>query len=69
LSWVPPEGAKSIVIFGDNDSLKNYEGQVAAYEKARKLRLKGFDVEVMIPPNPGDDWNDVWGEAQTAKVA
>jgi putative DNA primase/helicase len=69
LSWVPPEGVKSVVIFGDNDAHKLFEGQKAAFAKAQALRLKGFDVEVMIPPNPGDDWNDVWGQAQTGMVA
>ena len=64
LSFIPPEGAKSIVIFGDNDAHKVFEGQKAAYAKAHQLRLKGYDVEVRIPPLPGQDWNDVWNESQ-----
>ena len=68
LAWVPPELVRSVVIFGDND--RNYVGQAAAYEKARQLVVKGFAVEVLIPPRPGDDWNDVWAaKAQLQGVA
>jgi putative DNA primase/helicase len=69
LSWVPPEGTKSIVIFGDNDAHKFYEGQKAAYAKAQDLRRKGFDVEVCIPAVNGKDWADVWAETNLEGVA
>lgn len=58
LSWQPPEGVKSVVIFADNDS--HFVGQEAAYRKARALHLKGYDVEVQVPPRPDSDWADVW---------
>lgn len=66
LSWVPPEGVRSVLILGDNDS--NFVGLAAAYEKARQLRAKGFDVEVQIPPVEGQDWCDVWGQQAPLRV-
>lgn len=56
--WVPPEGVRDVVIFGDNDW--NYAGQQAAYTLANRLVLKfGKRVDVQIPANRGSDWNDV----------
>jgi putative DNA primase/helicase len=55
--WQPPEIAKEIVIFGDND--ENFTGQAKAYHLANRLEVqfkrKAF---VMIPPHAGQDWND-----------
>lgn len=69
LAWQPPEGVRSVVIFGDNDS--NFTGHAAAYEKGRALRAKGLDVEILIPPIEGQDWADVWAthQAQLEGVA
>jgi putative DNA primase/helicase len=58
LAWVPPEGVREVVIFGDNDA--NYVGIAAAYELARALAVKGYVVDVRIPPEIGQDWADVW---------
>ena len=56
--WRPPTGAQVITVFGDND--KNYVGQAAAYDLAKRLVLrKGYDVQVKIPEVDGWDWNDV----------
>lgn len=57
--WIPPEAAKKIIVFGDNDA--NYVGQSAAYMLARKLSLRANPpvVEVRIPEQSGQDWNDV----------
>lgn len=56
--WVPPEEAKEIVIFADND--RNYTGQQAAYTLANRLVLKfGRRVDVQVPVEKGTDWNDV----------
>jgi putative DNA primase/helicase len=52
--WIPPEIAKNIFIFGDNDA--NYTGQKAAYALANKLAVKGLSVQVHIPASR--DWND-----------
>ena len=56
-SWYPPEGVDTVTIFGDNDA--KYGGQKAAYALAHKLAMKGFTVNVRIPPDAGMDWNDV----------
>ncbi|NMG15503.1 DNA primase zinc finger superfamily protein [Aromatoleum bremense] len=54
-SFEPPEGVREIVIFADHDA--NFAGQKAAYAAAHRLSLKGFEVEVCIPPTVGD-WLD-----------
>jgi putative DNA primase/helicase len=57
-AWVPPEGVRSVVVFGDNDA--NRVGQKAAWACASHMADLGLDVEVCIPPIPGQDWQDVW---------
>ena len=54
-SFLPPAGVREIVIFADND--ENFTGQAAAYRAAHRLKLRGFGVEVVVPPEPGD-WLD-----------
>jgi len=54
--WTPPEGVEEVTIMADND-LK-FGGQAAAYELAHKLAVKGFKVDVQVPPMPGTDWNN-----------
>jgi len=54
--FIPPEGVKQVVIFGDNDL--NFVGQSAAYGLAQRLTREGFEVEVYIPKRGGDDWLD-----------
>jgi putative DNA primase/helicase len=56
-SFEPPEGVHEIVIFSDND--QNYAGQKAATTAAHRLSIKGFHVDVRVPPSQGDDWLDV----------
>jgi putative DNA primase/helicase len=58
--WDVPLGVESVVVCGDHDL--SFTGQAAAFELARKLKAKGLTVEVMIPPIPGMDWQDVWSE-------
>jgi len=53
--FTPPEGIKSVVIFGDHDA--NFAGQRSAFALAHRLVLKGINVDVQIPELPGD-WND-----------
>lgn len=55
-SFEPPAGVEHVIVFGDNDG--NYTGQSAAYRCAHRLTLKGYEVEVHIPPSVGD-WLDV----------
>jgi len=54
-SFEPPEGVKTVTIYGDNDA--NYTGQKSAYILANKLALKGVKVNVIIPEGVGD-WAD-----------
>lgn len=51
----PPEGIKGVFIAGDND--RNFTGQAAAYDAAHRLTMRGYHVEVHLPPERGD-WND-----------
>lgn len=55
--WMPPEGVKTVIVFGDNDA--SYTGQASAYALAKKLRLKGIGAEVRIPEVVGTDWADL----------
>lgn len=55
--WLPPEGCQEVAIFGDNDP--KFGGQAAAWALAHRLAVKGFEVSVKIPDEPGTDWNDV----------
>lgn len=56
--WMPPQGAEHIMIFGDNDL--SYTGQASAYALAKRLVATGsYKVDVLIPSQPGFDWNDV----------
>jgi len=63
-SFVPPDNIEKLFIFGDND--RNYAGQAAAYELAKKMSIKRasdikdgkFSVLVCIPTRSGSDWND-----------
>jgi len=62
-AWAPPEGCRSVLVFGDNDA--SYTGQAAAFALARRLVTDGVQVEVCIPDQAGTDWAD----AQIAMVA
>jgi len=56
MAWEPPEEAKEIIVFGDNDA--GFTGQSSAYALAHRLATRGRTVTVAIPPQVGD-WNDV----------
>ena len=53
-SFIPPEGVKGVIVFGDND--ENFTGQKAAYKLANSLFIKGYCVRVNIPEK--GDWNE-----------
>jgi len=55
--FIPPEGVRKIVIYGDSDP--GYAGQVAAYTLAKRLYRDGLLVDVAIPSNIGQDWVDI----------
>lgn len=54
-SFEPPAGVAHVIVFADHDT--NFAGQAAAYRAAHRLKLKGFEVEVVVPPTVGD-WLD-----------
>ena len=54
--WFVPDWAKKIIIFPDNDV--NFCGQASAFKLAHRLYLEGLNVEISMPSNVGDDWND-----------
>mgnify|MGYP002713339556 CR=1 FL=1 len=57
LSWEPPNGAKEIVVLGDNDP--NFAGQAASFALAHRLAMRpDLNVRHEQPDVPGD-WNDV----------
>ncbi len=61
-SFEPPAGLEHVIVFGDHDA--NYAGQAAAYRAAHRLALKGYEVEVVIPPTVGD-WLDELNSRRT----
>jgi len=60
-TWIPPCGVRRVIIFGDNDP--GFAGQAAAYSLARRTAGDQWTVEVRIPDQPGQDWNDVHSRA------
>jgi putative DNA primase/helicase len=59
-AWEPPDIAKNITIFGDND--ENFVGQFAAYTLAKRLKASGLQVTVRIPAITGLDFADLLKE-------
>lgn len=55
--WFPPAGCTEVAIFGDSDP--KFGGQAAAYHLAHRLAVRGVEVTVHLPPNAGEDWNDI----------
>ena len=60
--FIPPEGVKTVVIYGDNDT--NYAGQKSAYVLANRLSLIAskeqldLSTKVYFPAQPGTDFAD-----------
>lgn len=48
---------RRVVIFADND--RHGCGQAAAYDAADRLVAEGRKVKVIVPPEPGTDFNDI----------
>lgn len=64
--WCPPGGCTEVHIFADND--RNFAGQIAANELAKRLNADGIDVVVHTPPKTGHDWADEWLECPNRKL-
>ena len=65
--WIPPDGVEQVTVFGDNDV--NFTGQAKAYILANRLEVQfKRRVNVMIPPVPGQDWNDFLHEDNLPKT-
>jgi putative DNA primase/helicase len=54
--WIPPNGVKSITIYGDRDS--SYAGQAAAYTLAHRVVGK-IKVDIKLPSEVDTDWLDI----------
>ena len=52
-----PAGVRRVLILADNDVLG--AGMRAAEAAARRLRAQGRDVAVVLPPEEGEDFNDL----------
>lgn len=52
--FLPPEGVRTVWIFGDNDA--SFTGQAAAYNLAKRLVRDKFNVELFIPEGVDSDW-------------
>ena len=52
-----PPGARRVLILADNDT--SGAGLRAAEAAARRLRAQGRDVAVVLPPEEGEDFNDL----------
>lgn len=63
--WIP-QNLKRLSIYGDNDANREYDGQAAAYALARRVKKderrtgNRIQVDVYIPKQAGEDWEDVW---------
>jgi len=60
-----PAVVRRVSIYADNDADSEYEGQVSAFELARRLKKEQKKsgprhVEVFVPKHAGADWADVW---------
>ena len=55
--WMPPAGCTEVAIFADHDP--KFGGHAAAWTLAHRLAVKGIDVSVHVPDQPGKDFNDI----------
>ena len=52
-----PEEIKRVVVFADND--RSMTGQRAAAKAALRFRSKGRETRILVPDEPGKDFNDI----------
>lgn len=53
----PPKGIRSVTIYGDLD--ESFTGQASAFFLAKKLKRKGYAVNVVFPKKTGTDFADM----------
>lgn len=63
-NFVAPGNASTIYIGADND--ESFTGQAAAFNLAKKLMTKKFNVRVLMPAQMGTDWNDALAKLEAA---
>jgi len=59
-----PVGLQRLIVFADNDA--NQVGQNAATALAKRAKSNRLAVRVLIPPEVGTDWADVWAAQKEA---
>ncbi len=64
-SFEPPAGVREVIVFADHD--ESFAGQKSAFAAAHRLKLKGYAVEVCIPPTVGDWLDELNRRAQPAQ--
>ena len=53
-----PAGLQHGIVYADND--ESLAGHAAAWKLAHRMKVKGVErVDVVMPPEPGVDWNDI----------
>lgn len=61
-AFQPPEGVEQLTIYSDNDA--KFRGQVAAMTLAHRLSMEGYEVDVFILGQKGDDYLDCLNKAR-----
>lgn len=52
-----PQEIRRIIIFADND--KSTTGQRAAAKAVLRFRAEGRETKILVPDEPGQDFNDI----------
>ena len=73
--WIP-ESVRCVAIYSDNDADSEFDGQLAAYALAHRLKHEAArphaeqrEVKVFVPKTAGTDWADVWGDRSENHLA
>lgn len=62
-AWQPPETAREVVVFADND--ESFTGQLAAFDLEARLQGR-FGLRIETPVTEGADWCDILQKWKTA---
>lgn len=61
-TFQPPEGVEQLTIYSDNDA--GFRGQLASMTLAHRLTAEGYEVDVFILGEKGDDYLDCLNKAR-----